>query len=153
MLIYVKFKSVFYEPNKKSTMTLIARMLYLFLLLIMFSSCSSSQCTDKKVSQKSELNKIAKDIIDNEFDIVNNKTNEYALCIENSDMDNSKKFFVYEYATGAVVHKGNYIMGNVTWSSDYEINLTIHPGIISKEDTGKKPGYYFNVITKTKVNH
>lgn len=136
-------------------MALISKIIFFFTLFILLSFCSSSQCIKSQndtANNKSKIKISADELFKKDCDVIYNISKEYALCIERYDEDRSKKFFIYDVSAGTVIFKDSFVLGNVVWSSDYEVKLTLHPGIITKDENNVKPKYIYNVLTNTKSN-
>jgi len=91
----------------------------------------------------------ARDRFGEQFSCEPNGTDEFVLCTFTPEMTAlnpipQMAFFVYDMAGEEVVHEQNQVTGRVGWVSDFEIEMTLTPGIVTSDGRGA-PKYTIDV--------
>ena len=109
-----------------------------FSLLIVYS-CVSSE--DKSTEGERMYEKSAIEKYGDNIKYLFNAAHTYVLCIKQAQAGTEQpfpplKFFVYDLDSEKIVYEESLANGSVKWRNDYQLEITIIPGIIKGNEEG-----------------
>ncbi|MCF6268515.1 MAG: hypothetical protein L3J41_02260 [Melioribacteraceae bacterium] len=128
---------------------LLNKIILLFLFFII--SCTSIENTIDN-TEKIDVKKIASEKFGKKFSLDYNSSKEFVICQNRSEANNSRiEYFIYDINKNQIVETNSFPLGNISWLSEFEVRVEIHPGIIQK-NVQPSIGYILNVKTNLKTN-
>ncbi|MBI3578118.1 MAG: hypothetical protein HY276_06790 [Ignavibacteriales bacterium] len=132
----------------------------LVIAIIMLISCSSTKTGSKNSTEEPVYKSVAaKKLGTGAVEYLFNASNTVVVCMKASKPTNLMPqhhiiFFVYDVAGDAILHEDEIANGDVTWNNDYQIKVTMIPGIIKDDDkAGTQPsGYMYDIRLKKKID-
>lgn len=150
-------------------MELVKRIPYLLMLFALFTlsfKCSSSEESSKikdsndtkteNIETVDEYVKLAKERFNDNYSIQMNSDKSYVLCFTKS-LDGKEqaplKYFLYDLNNEKIIFEDAVGPGSVQWINDYQIQVSVIPGIIKGEENfeGNISGYIYDTKKKKKI--
>ncbi len=127
------------------------KILLLLLSISLILSCSSEEKTKAvRGDIQSNFDKTVTAYLDSSYTKIYNRNKDFIICLEDGNMDNSKKFLVFDIERDSVIFRDNIVNGEVNWINEYDMSVLEFPGIIKKGDESIKSKYKYNVISRRK---
>jgi hypothetical protein len=123
------------------------------LLLIVVSCTSTENNIDKNQNiEKINIKKIASEKFGDNYSLDYNSSKEFVICKSKSKIagNNPLEYFIFDLVDGKIIETKVIPLGNVSWQSNFEVKVEIHPGMIQK-NTQNSSGYILNVKTNSKT--
>lgn len=132
----------------------------LVIVIITLVSCSSTKTSTKNSTEEPAYKSVAtKKLGTGNVEYLFNASKTVVVCMKASKPTDLMPqhhfiFFVYDVAGDAILHEDEIANGDVTWNNDYQIKVTMIPGII--KDDGKASaqplGYMYDIRLKKKID-
>ncbi|MGD8306929.1 MAG: hypothetical protein PVF17_09760 [Ignavibacteria bacterium] len=150
-------------------MELVKRIPYLLMLFALFTlsfKCSTSEESSKikdsndnrteNIETLDEYVNLAKEKFNDNYSIQMNSDKSCVLCFTKS-LDGNElaplKYFLYDLNNEKIIFEDAVGPGSVQWINDYQIQVSIIPGIVKGEENseGNVPGYIYDIKKKKKI--
>lgn len=132
-----------------------------FAIVIMaLTGCSSIKTDTKNPPEEAAYKITAREKLGpSHVEYVFNASKAFVICMKASKPTDLMPqhhfiFFVYDVANKRIILEDEIANGDITWKNDYQVQVTLVPGIIKDDDTAGNQvlGYLYDTRLKKKID-
>lgn len=156
---YIRYK--FIAAHRIKIFMNFSKTFFPFVIVIMaLTGCSSIKTDTKNPPEEAAYKITAREKLGpGTVEYVFNAPGTFVVCMKASKPTNlipqhHVMFFVYDLASNIIIHEDEIANGDVIWNNDYQIKVTMIPGIIKDDDTAGNQvlGYLYDTRLKKKID-